>query len=203
MMAIAFQRNENSLILPHIYGMHSSFLVYKPFGVLSQFTTPVPGKRTLGELYDFPKDVYPIGRLDEDSEGLLLLTSDPTQNKKWLGRGIEKEYWVQVEGAPAEGDFDPLREGVTIRVKKKDHRCLPAKVRILETPIVPERIPPIRFRATIPDTWISLILREGKNRQVRKMTAKVGFPTLRLIRWRIGHFRADGMQPGEVKKIRL
>lgn len=202
-MAIACQRNEKSLILPHIYGMHSSFLVYKPYGVLSQFTTPVPGKRTLGELYQFPKDVYPIGRLDEDSEGLLLLSNDPLQNKRWLGQSIRKEYWVQVEGAPLEEDFDALRKGVTIRVKKKDHHCLPADVRILNNPKVPERIPPIRYRAAIPDTWISISIREGKNRQVRKMTAKVGFPTLRLIRWRIGEFTAEGMEPGEVRPVRL
>lgn len=191
------------MILPHIYAMYASFLIYKPYGVLSQFTSPVSGKRTLGELYKFPRDVYPIGRLDEDSEGALLLSNDPSQNKKWLGQEIEKEYWVQVEGKPDHADLEPIRAGMTIRVKKKEFACRPAQVELLSMPQVPERVPPIRYRARIPDTWIRLILREGKNRQVRKMTAKAGFPTLRLIRWRIGPYSVQGMLPGEVRAVRL
>lgn len=178
------------------------FLVYKPFGVLSQFTDPVGGKRVLGDLHTFPKDVYPIGRLDEDSEGLLLLTNDPRQNQYWLGQKIEKEYWVQVEGIPTSEALAQLRSGVQIRIKKKTHHTIPAGADLLEeAEDIPPRVPPIRFRKTVPDTWISLTLREGKNRQVRRMTAAVGFPTLRLIRHRIGHLDISGMVPGEVREV--
>lgn len=178
------------------------FLVYKPFGVLSQFTTPMEGKVGLGSLYDFPRDVYPVGRLDEDSEGLLLLTNDPKANGWLLGQGIEKEYWVQVEGCPADYDLQPLRLGLTIKHKKEAYRTLPAQASVFEVaPVVPDRHPPIRFRANIPTTWLKIILREGKNRQVRKMTAAIGFPTLRLIRVRFGMHNLGQMQPGEVKEL--
>lgn len=180
------------------------YLIYKPYLVLSQFTDPVGGKRTLGELYDFPKDVYPVGRLDEDSEGLLLLTNDPGKNREMLGKGIEKEYWVQVEGIPTEEALQQLRTGVDIRVRKKVHHTAPAIVRRLDPPpLLPPREPPIRVRLSVPDRWLSLTLREGKNRQVRRMTAKVGFPTLRLVRWRFAHFTIEGMQPGEVREVRM
>lgn len=183
---------------------HSYYLIYKPYGVLSQFTAPVPGKRTLRELYDFPKDVYPVGRLDEDSEGLLLLTNDPRWNQKLLGKGVAKEYWVQVEGVPTDEDLEPLRQGVEIRVRKKPHHTLTAQVNILNPePKLPPRNPPIRFRKNKPTSWLSLTLREGKNRQVRKMTAKVGFPTLRLVRYRLGTWNISGMAVGEVKKLSL
>jgi 23S rRNA pseudouridine2457 synthase len=179
-----------------------SFLLYKPYGVLSQFTSPVEGKRTLGEWYDFPPEVYPIGRLDEDSEGLLLLTDDNRAKQQFLSEAVEKEYYVQVEGLPTEAALQQLREGVTIRVRKKDHRTRPAKVRRLDpAPDLPPREPPIRFRKSVPDSWLSLTLTEGKNRQVRRMTAKVGFPTLRLIRWRQGPYTLAGMQPGEVRPL--
>lgn len=183
--------------------MNQSFLIYKPYGVLSQFTESVPGKQTLGTLFSFPKDVYPVGRLDEDSEGLLLLTNDKRQNQRLLGRGIEKEYWVQVEGIPTEADLEQLRNGVTIRVKKKEHHTLPAIVSAIAEPALPPRVPPIRVRKTVPDSWIRLVIREGKNRQVRRMTAAIGFPTLRLVRWRMGEHTIEGMDSGEVKKIRL
>lgn len=175
-------------------------MLYKPFGVLSQFTTPVEGKLGLGSVYDFPKDVYPVGRLDEDSEGLLLLTNDPKANGRLLGQGIEKEYWVQVEGRPADYDLQPLRLGLTIKHKKEIYRTLPAQASLFEVaPVVPDRHPPIRFRANIPTTWLKIILREGKNRQVRKMTAAIGFPTLRLIRARFGRLDLGDMKPGEVR----
>lgn len=178
----------------------SYFIAYKPFGVLSQFTTPVEGKVGLGSLYDFPKDVYPVGRLDEDSEGLLLLTNDPKANARLLGQGVEKEYWVQVEGAPSEADLEPLRRGLVIKVNKQSYHTLPAQASLFEVaPIVPDRHPPIRFRASIPTTWLKITLREGKNRQVRKMTAAIGFPTLRLIRARFGRFDLGDMKPGEVR----
>ena len=170
--------------------------------VLSQFTDPVGGKRTLGELFDFPKDVYPVGRLDEDSEGLLLLTNDPRLNRELLGQGVEKEYWVQVEGIPTDEALARLRDGVDIRVRKRVHRTAPAQVRRLEpAPELPRRDPPIRVRLSIPDRWLSLTLREGKNRQVRRMTAQVGFPTLRLLRWRIRDYTLEGMVSGQVREI--
>lgn len=181
---------------------HRYFLIYKPYGVLSQFSTDDPSKRTLAELHDFPKDVYPVGRLDEDSEGLLLLTNDPKMNAVLLGQKIEKEYWVQVEGIPNEGALEKLRRGVDITVKKERYYTLPATVRRLEpAPDLPVRIPPIRVRATIPDCWLSITIKEGKNRQVRKMTAAIGFPTLRLVRWRLHTLKLGDMQPGDVKEI--
>ncbi len=179
------------------------FLIYKPFGVLSQFTTEIEGKRTLASLHNFPKDVYPIGRLDEDSEGLLLLTNDPRENARLLGNKIEKEYYVQVEGIPTDEALDQLRAGVDIRVKKKVHHAMPAQVKRLDpAPLLPDREPPIRYRASIPDRWLSITISEGKNRQVRKMTAAVGFPTLRLARWRLGKHTVEGMQVGEVTELK-
>lgn len=178
------------------------FLIYKPYGMLSQFTTDDPQKRTLGELFPFPKDAYPVGRLDEDSEGLLLLTNDPKMNATLLGEGIEKEYWVQVEGVPSEGALAQLRSGVTITVKKMRYQTRPAGARLLSpAPDLPARVPPIRVRLTVPDAWLAITIREGKNRQVRRMTAAVGLPTLRLVRWRLGTWTLDGMGVGEVREI--
>lgn len=177
-----------------------TFALYKPYGYLSQFTDPTGGrKRTLADLVALPKDVYPIGRLDEDSEGLLLLTNDNQLKQRLLGQGVEKEYWVQVEGIPAEAALAHLRAGVHIRVRKRDYRTRPAEVHRLDPPPdLPPRHPPIRYRKSVPDRWLSLTLREGKNRQVRRMTAAVGHPTLRLIRWRIGPWSLAGMKPGEI-----
>jgi len=183
--------------------MIRSYLIYKPYGVVSQFTAPVPGKRTLGELFDFPPDVYPVGRLDETSEGLLILTNDARQNQRLLGQQIEKEYWVQVEGVPDEAALAQLRQGVDIRIKQKAYRTLPAEVRRLGEPALPPRDPPIRQRKSIPESWLSLCIREGKNRQVRRMTAAVGYPTLRLVRWRLAQMTIEGMQPGEVREVEL
>ncbi len=145
------------------------FIINKPYGVLSQFTDK-DGRKTLASLYQFPKDVYPVGRLDFDSEGLLLLTNDKSLTDYLLNPGNkhEREYYVQVEGIPGEDDLDKLREGVIIQGKK----TLPAKVKIITPTSIPARIPPIRERKNIPTTWISLTLVEGRNRQVRKMTAQ-------------------------------
>lgn len=171
--------------------------------MLSQFTSELEDKRTLGELYNFPKDVYPVGRLDEDSEGLLLLTNDPRENARLLGNGIEKEYFVQVEGIPDPSSLEKLANGLELRIKKKIHHTLPAKVSQFETaPELPEREPPIRYRANIPDTWLSIAIREGKNRQVRRMTAAIGHPTLRLVRWRLGNITLDNMRVGEVRSLK-
>lgn len=173
------------------------FLVNKPYGVLSQFSDN-EGRKTLADLFKFPNDVYPVGRLDYDSEGLLLLTNDKSLNDLLLNpkNKHEREYYVQVEGIPDENSIKKLEEGVLIQGRK----TLPAKVKILDI-IIPERIPPIRFRKNIPTTWISISLTEGKNRQVRKMTAAVGFPTLRLIRIRIENIELSSWNFGEVKEI--
>lgn len=178
------------------------FLSYKPFNVLTQFS----GEKTEETLqvlnYDFPKDVYPVGRLDKDSEGLLLLTNDKRLNHKLLDPKFkhEREYWAQVEKIPTPGALEQLSKGV----KLKDGPTLPAKVRLLEAePDLPPRNPPIRYRAAIPTTWLSLTLVEGRNRQVRRMTAAVGFPTLRLVRWRMENLTLGDLKPGQVRELKV
>ncbi len=159
------------------------YAIYKPFGVLSQFTDE-GNYKGLSHYFSFPSNVYPIGRLDADSEGLLLLTNDNALKTQLLDptQAHERTYWVQVEGEAKEHHIIPLREGLEIKIKKKNYLTQPAKVHIIETPLLPERNPPIRFRANIPTTWLKITLTEGKNRQIRRMTAKIGFPTLRLVR---------------------
>ncbi|MBK7343272.1 MAG: pseudouridine synthase [Saprospiraceae bacterium] len=177
------------------------YLLYKPFGVLSQFTPDHEGQITLSSLADFPRDVYPIGRLDRDSEGLLLMTNDNAFKNKVLspGIGLAKTYLVQVEGRPTQIDLQPLQTGVTIRLDKRSVALKPADVKILkDVPDLPERVPPIRYRRDIPDQWIEITIREGKNRQVRRMLASVGFPVLRLVRSQIGQLKLNSMVPGEV-----
>ena len=179
------------------------FVLYKPFGVICQFTPEVEGQTTLRDIYAFPPQVYPVGRLDLDSEGLLLLTDDHRLNERLLHPRYahERTYWAQVEGAPQETELQTMRNGMSIRVNKSIYRTRPALVRIIAPPPVPERNPPIRFRKHIPDTWLEIQLTEGKNRQVRKMCAAAGFPVLRLIRCAIGGLSLEGMQPGEVRTI--
>lgn len=180
------------------------FLLYKPFGVICQFSPEEPGQRTLKELYPFPSDVYPVGRLDLDSEGLLILTNDARLNARLLhpNQKHQRTYLVQVEGIPTTDALNQLQQGVEIRVNKSSYRTLPAKVRLLPSaPALPDRNPPIRFRATIPTAWIEIQLIEGKNRQVRKMCAKVGFPVLRLIRSGIETLRLENMMPGDVREL--
>jgi 23S rRNA pseudouridine2457 synthase len=179
------------------------FIINKPFQVLSQFTS-TEGKRSLQDFFKVPPDVYPVGRLDYDSEGLLLLTNDKQVNHRVLHPSFahEREYWVQVEGSITEEALSQLRNGLTISIDGKVHRTKPAHaIAFAEPPGVPERNPPIRFRQNIPTSWISISLTEGKNRQVRRMTAKTGFPTLRLIRYRIGTLTIDGLQPGEMIEL--
>ena len=156
----------------------------KPHGVLSQFTPDHPGQRTLSE-FGLPKGVYPLGRLDRDSEGLLLLSDEPGLNTKLLDpqNAHARSYWAQVEGEVTESDLQKLRDGVVI----EGRQTLPAEARQIH-PVIPPRDPPIRVRQNIPTSWLELTLHEGRNRQVRKMTASVGHPTLRLIRVRIGQF---------------
>ncbi|HSF52330.1 MAG TPA: pseudouridine synthase [Algoriphagus sp.] len=177
------------------------FIIYKPFGVLTQFTGEGP---TLASLGAFPPDVYPVGRLDKDSEGLLLITDDKNLNHHLLNPrfGHQRTYWAQVEGIPTPEALAKLRSGVTINVDGKNYTTKPALAKLLDpVPELPERNPPIRYRASIPDTWIELTLIEGKNRQVRKMTAAVGFPTLRLVRYSMEKITIEGFQPGEVREM--
>jgi len=155
-------------------------------------------------MFTVPRDVYPVGRLDYDSEGLLILTNDPSLNHRLLNPKFshEREYWVQVEGAMNDTDIKRLQSGVTINIDGNNYDTKPCKAVIYKIPpVVPDRDPPIRFRKNVPTTWIKLVLTEGKNRQVRKMTAKIGFPTLRLIRYRIGGITIDGLQPGDMKEL--
>ena len=174
--------------------------LHKPYGVLSQFT-PEPGSRwrTLAEC-GLPPKVYALGRLDADSEGLLLLSDEPGLNSRLLDpeAGHRREYWVQVEGIPDGAALARLARGVKIG----DYQTRPCTVRRLEpAPAVPPRHPPIRVRPSVPDCWLALELVEGKNRQVRRMTAAVGHPTLRLLRVRVGQFALGELAPGRWREL--
>ncbi len=171
---------------------------HKPYGVLSQFT-PEGGHEGL-KAFGFPPDVYAAGRLDHDSEGLLLLTDDGRLIKKLLDPafGHSRTYLAQVEGVPTPEALEALRCGVSL----KDFRTKPCRAEAVEAPAFPPRVPPVRFRKTVPDSWIRMTLTEGKNRQVRRMTAAVGFPTLRLIRVAVGKLELTGLLPGEWRFVR-
>lgn len=174
------------------------FLLNKPYGVLTQFTDK-ENRPTLSSLYKFPKDVYPVGRLDLDSEGLLLLTNDKSLTNFLLNPKFkhEREYYVQVEGVPTEEDIKKLCDGVIIENRK----TLPAKVKLIEDPNFEKRNPTIRERKNIPTSWLSITIYEGRNRQVRRMTAAVGYPTLRLVRVRIENLFLGNLKSGEVRKL--
>ncbi len=166
----------------------------KPYGVLSQFTADGSPNRALAE-FAFPKGVYPIGRLDADSEGLLLLSDEAALNQKLLHprNAHEREYWAQVERIPTAEALRKLEQGVVVQSRE----TLPGRAWLLEPqPVMPPRVPPIRFRKSVPDCWIGLELIEGKNRQVRRMTAAIGHPTLRLVRVRIGRFGLGSLAVG-------
>lgn len=183
-------------------------LFYKPYDVLTQFSRPdapadqpdaIP--RTLKDYVDVP-EVYPVGRLDRDSEGLVLLTDDGRLQNRLLDPRNQhpRTYWVQVERIPDAAALEQLRRGVVIR----DYRTRPARVSPLGAePDLPPRDPPIRFRQQVPTAWLEITLTEGRNRQVRRMTAAVGFPTLRLVRVAIAHLHLTGLQPGEWRELAL
>lgn len=183
-------------------GKYRYILFYKPYGVLSQFTdnsNPTNPRRTLKDYISIPR-VYPVGRLDWDSEGLMLLTN----NGQWQNRLAHprfehpRTYWVQVERIPEADAILKLQQGVVI----ENYRTKPAKVALLKAePQLPPRDPPIRFRKSVPTAWLEMTLTEGKNRQVRRMTAAVGFPTLRLVRVAIAHIRDADLQLGEWRDL--
>jgi 23S rRNA pseudouridine2457 synthase len=174
-------------------------LFNKPHGVLSQFTDRGigPGRATLSDYIDIP-GVYPAGRLDLDSEGLLLLTDDGRLQARIADPRFKlpKTYLVQVEGDAADCDLEPLRRGIRL----KDGPTRPAQAERIEAPPLWPRDPPVRFRRSIPDCWLKVTISEGRNRQVRRMTAAVGLPTLRLVRWSIGEWSVEGLQPGHWKE---
>ncbi len=173
---------------------------HKPYGVLSQFTSDGSPNRPLAE-FRFPAGVYPIGRLDADSEGLLLLSDEPGLNTRLLHptRGHLRQYLAQVERIPSPDALRQLEQGVVI---SGGHRTLPARAWLPDPqPQIPPRDPPIRYRKNVPDCWLALELTEGKNRQVRKMTAAVGHPTLRLLRVRIGGYELGGLAAGEWREL--
>ncbi len=172
-------------------------LFYKPFQVLCQFTGE-PGQRTLAEFIRVP-GVYAAGRLDADSEGLLLLTDDGALQHKITDPrfGHPRTYWVQVEGTIQQGALHQLASGLSIG----DYRTLPCLAHSIEEPVLPAREPPVRFRKSIPTSWLELTLHEGRNRQVRRMTAAVGFPTLRLVRCGIGTLTLNGLDPGQSRHL--
>jgi 23S rRNA pseudouridine2457 synthase len=181
------------------------YLIYKPYNMLSQFTKELPSDITLADLdYKFDKDIYPVGRLDKDSEGLLILTNDDKFKTEWLNPKAKqtKTYVVQVEGDVSKEAVQQLQKGVSINVNGKMYKTLPADVELLtQEPNLPPRNPPIRFRKNISTCWLQIKIVEGKNRQIRKMTAAVGFPTLRLVRIAAESFNIFDMQPGQIKQL--
>jgi len=182
---------------------HQHFLIYKPYGYLSQFVYELKRpKKLLGELYDFPQNTMAIGRLDEDSEGLLLLTTDGMMSELVRSKKVEKEYYVQVDGLINEEAIEQLKNGVLIGFNGKKYLTKKCQARILnDIPSFPQRAKKIRDERHGPTSWLSITINEGKFRQVRKMTSAVGFPTLRLVRVRVGNIHLNDMQAGEVKEV--
>jgi 23S rRNA pseudouridine2457 synthase len=183
--------------------VHRNFILYKPFGYLSQFVTNDKSKKKLlGELFDFPVETMAIGRLDADSEGLLFLTTNGLLSEKVRSSKVEKEYFAQLDGLINDQALNQLRLGVEIGFEGKRYSTKPCRVeKLLTDPDLPVRTKKIRHPKHGPTCWISLILNEGKFRQVRKMTAAVGFPTLRLLRVRIGSIQLKALKPGEVMEV--
>ncbi len=182
--------------------LHRHFILHKPYGYLSQFIYELKRKKKLlGELYDFPQGTMAIGRLDEDSEGLLLLTTDGMMSEIVRGKKVEKEYYVQLDGIITHDAILKLIEGVEIGNKGTRIITLPCEAKIIEIPNFPARTQKIRDDRHGPTSWISITLTQGKYRQVRKMTAAVGYPTLRLIRVRIGNIHLNDLLVGQVNEL--
>ena len=184
---------------------HRHFILFKPWGYHSQFVLAGNKKKLLlGSLHDFPEGTMSIGRLDKPSEGLLLLTTDGKMSQAVRSKKVEKEYYVQVDGEITEEALAKLRSGVEIMVEKQPYMTRPGKAHKLDpAPTLPLRAKPIRNERHGPSTWVSITIVEGKNRQIRKMTAAVGFPTLRLVRYRVGDITISDMAAGEVREINL
>ena len=182
---------------------HQHFIIYKPYGYLSQFIYELKRhKKLLGELYDFPENTMAIGRLDEDSEGLLLLTTDGMMSEIVRSKKVEKEYYVQVDGLVTQEAIEELKNGVLIGFNGKKYVTKKCQAHILEElPNFPERGKKIRDERHGPTSWLSVTINEGKFRQVRKMTSAVGFPTLRLVRVRVGNILLNTLQTGEVLEV--
>lgn len=176
-------------------------MIHKPYGYLSQFIGDLERKKLLGELYHFPEGTMAIGRLDEDSEGLLLLTTDGHMSEYIRSRKVEKEYYVQVDGIINDDAISRLREGVEIGIRNVRYVTSPCMASRINDPGFPQRTRKIRDDRHGPTSWVSIILTEGKYRQVRKMTAAAGYPTLRLVRVRIGNIHLGEMSAGEVKEL--
>ena len=187
---------------------HSHFKIYKPFAMLSQMTSgedrQLRKKRFLSELFDFPDGIMPIGRLDEKSEGLLLMTTDGKLSDTINSSGIEKEYLAQLDGLITPEAIMKIKAGVTIGIFGKKYTTKPCEIKILDDfPSLPNADPALRIGRHRPTSWVSIIIKEGKFRQVRKMTAAVGFPTVRLIRVRIGDIQLENMTPREVVAVSI
>ena len=182
---------------------HQHFIIFKPYGYLSQFVYELKrNKKLLGDLYNFPQNTMAIGRLDEDSEGLLLLTTDGMMSEIVRSKKVEKEYYVQVDGIINQEAINELKNGVLIGFNGTKYYTKKCKAEILNSiPTFPERAKKIRDERHGPTSWLSITINEGKFRQVRKMTSAVGFPTLRLVRVRVGNIHLDTLQPGEVLKM--
>lgn len=184
---------------------HQHFILHKPYGYLSQFvytSTRRKNRGLLGQLYDFPEGTMAIGRLDQDSEGIIFLTTDGKISHAVRSKHIEKEYYVQVDGLITEEALLMLKNGIEITVEGAKYMTLPGKVfKLDQTPGLPPRKKPVRDDRHGPTSWVSITITEGKNRQVRKMTAASGFPTLRLFRVRIGNTTWDNLKPGEVREV--
>ena len=178
------------------------FIINKPYKVLSQFSSE-DGNPGLGTLFQLPKDVYPVGRLDLDSEGLLILTNDKTVNNKLLDPkyGHRRIYWVEVESLPSNDSLADFRRGLEINLKGRTHKTKPCEIRILDDMVIEEREPPVNRKKHPITSWIEVILTEGKNRQVRRMTAKIGHPTLRLIRHSIEGLELGSLESGQIVEL--
>lgn len=181
---------------------HQHFIINKPWGMISQFINPAKRKKKLlGDLYNFPEGTMAIGRLDVPSEGLLLLTTDGKVSAEIRSNKFEKEYYVQVDGIITQKEIEQLKNGVEIGFSGKKYTTKPGKAFIIDDPKFPVRSQKIRDERHGPTSWVSIVIKEGKFRQVRKMTAAVGFPTLRLIRVRIGEIKLDDLEISGVKEV--